>query len=433
MLYLIFPKLKINNLIMTSCSNKRILFLCLLSILFSTCFAANTISNKIPIVAWWLTPNKNYPKDQKIKDIKDCGFNTILYYDEGKPSADSICKIASRNGIDVILGAYKLKSDKAQSYINKLSSNNNIIGWYLKDEPLFKDLPALKIEYDNLIKYTNGKPIYINLIGCRSDKYTGPCPTIGEYLDTIETLFHPHIWSFDYYPISVDDGNLKVQYNQFFKSLKAFHDKSLQTGRPFWSFCETVEYKRPEIERPAATIPFLRFEAFSALAFGAKGIVYWSYELTKSRKGQFISALIDSTGRKTPAWHHAQMVNQEISAFSSIFANANINRIYIPNKNLLSKQLKADFSKPIDALVDIKTDGKGLLISDFTSNGINYLLILNLDVENPQTVKAHFLPKYQYHQLDYKTPNSIRKSKLSSSSYQKTLPPGSYTILSYTP
>lgn len=385
----------------------------------------------IPVVAWWLTPNKHFRKDLKIKDIKDCGFNTILYYDEGKPSADAICRVAAQYDLDVILGSSKLKSNKAQSYINSLSSHDNIVGWYLKDEPLFKDLPSLKTEYDNLSGYARSKPIYINLIGCRSDKYTGPCPTIVEYLDTIETLFHPKIWSFDYYPISIDNGKIKVQYNQFFKSLKAFHDKSQQTGRPFWSFCETVEYIRPEIERPAATVPFLRFEAFSALAFGAKGIVYWSYELTKSKKGKFISALIDSTGMKTPAWYHAQQVNREISAFSDIFYHANINRIHILQKGLLSKQLKVFFDKPVDAVKDLKTYGKGVLVSDFCSKGVNYLLILNLDVENSQTVHALLDEKYRYCQLEYQDFNRISKNQVTHASYERTLPPGSYTILSY--
>ncbi len=403
------------------------------SIFLPSCLSANTPPEKISIVAWWLTPSKSHPRIPKIKDISDCGFNTILYYDEGKPKADSICKMAEDCGLDVILGSSKLKSDKAKAYINSLSARKNITGWYLKDEPLYDALPDLKIEYDNLSKFSEDRPIYINLIGCHSKKYTGPCETIGEYLDTIESLFHPQIWSFDYYPVSIDNGKIKVQYNQFFKSLKAFHDKSQQTCRPFWSFCEVVEYKRPEVERPAATVPFLRFEAFSALAFGAKGIVYWSYELTKSKKGQFISALIDSTGMKTPAWYNARQVNREISAFSDIFSHADINKIYIPNKGILSKQQSALFDQPVDPLLNIETDGKGLLISDFSSNGVNYILILNLDVENPQTIHALLDAKYQYHQLEYQSPNSLSNNIITQSSYEQTLSPGSYLILSYIP
>lgn len=405
----------------------------LLSFLLPSCAYASPTSGEFPIVAWWLTPSKKFPKEKKIEDIKDCGFNTILYFDEGKPNADSICKIAADSGVDIILGSPKLKSDKAESYINSLSAHKNIVGWYLKDEPLFTDLPALKLEYDNLSKYTQNKPIYVNLIGCRSDKYTGPCATIGEYLDTIDTLLRPDIWSFDYYPISIDNGKIKVWYNQFFKSLKAFHDKSRLTGKPFWSFCETVEYKRPEIDRPAATVPFLRFEAFAALAFGAKGIVYWSYELTKSKKGDFISALIDSTGMKSPAWYRAQQVNREISAFSKIFSHAEINRIFIPNKGLLSKQLNALFSKPIDPLLDIKTGGKGLLISDFSSDGSNYILIINLDVENSQNIHAVLDEKYQYSQLEYEGLDSINKCIITKPQCKQTLPPGSYILLSYAP
>ena len=408
-------------------------FIFLFSILLPSCASASSASDKFPVVAWWLTPSKSFPRGPKLKDIKDCGFNTILYFDEGKPNADSICKMAADCGLDIILGSSKLKSNKAESYINSLSANKNIVGWYLKDEPLFKDLPPLKIEYDNLSKYSQNKPVYINLIGCRSDKYTGPCESIGEYLDTIQTLFHPEIWSFDYYPISIDNGKIKVQYNQFFKSLKAFHDKSRQTGKPFWSFCETVEYKRPEIDRPAATVPFLRFEAFSALAFGAKGIVYWSYELTKSKKGQFLSALIDSTGMKSPAWWHAQEVNREISAFSDIFIHADINKIYIPNKGLLSKQLNTLFSEPINPLLDLKSDGKGLLVSDFSSNGSNYILIINLDVENTQTIRAVFDEKYQYSQLEYEDPNSFSKNLITHTPFKYSLSPGSYTLISYIP
>ncbi len=169
---------------------KKYIFSFLFSFLlsFPPCLFAISPSEKIPIVAWWLTPSQNYPRIPKIKDIKDCGFNTILYYDEGKPNADSVCKAAAKSGLNVILGATKLKTEKAQSYIRSLADRKNIIGWYLKDEPLYSDLPALKEEYDSLSKYSQNKPIYINLIGCRSDKYTGPCQTIGEYLDPCTML-----------------------------------------------------------------------------------------------------------------------------------------------------------------------------------------------------------------------------------------------------
>ena len=403
--------------------------LSLLANSYLDCRYSATKQYSIPIIAWRYLPSKEYKCHKVMKDICDCGFNTVFYFNENL-NADSICQIALRESLNVIMGSHALKTDRAETFISTLSNTDNILCWYLQDEPHFEDLPNLKKEYDHLMEFSQNKPIYVNLIGSISKKYTGDCKTMIEYLDTIDSLLHPEIWSYDYYPVSISNSKININYNQFFASLNAFKEQSQKTGKPYWAFCQGMEYKNSQIQRPAATLPFLRFEAFCALAFGAKGIVYWGYSLPKSNDEQYLSALTESNGKKTKAWYCSQKVNQEIRAFNDIFCHSKVNKIHINNHNLLFTHLNKEFESPLNNISLISVSGIGVLLSDISSDGKNFIIIINLDVENSQDIICNFNNDKEFYQLEYRN-GFLHAKKIKSLKYSKSIPPGSYTILSY--
>ena len=73
-----------------------------------------------------------------------------------------------------------------------------------------------------------------------------------------------------------------------------------------------MAFKASWIECPPAKEEYLRFEAFSALGYGAQGIVYWTLGQRKSSPHEtYTTALINLKGEKTAAWYVAKKVNLE--------------------------------------------------------------------------------------------------------------------------
>ncbi|MGN0237967.1 MAG: beta-galactosidase, partial [Lepagella sp.] len=110
-------------------------------------------------------------------------------------------------------------------------------------------------------------------------KWIGHNSTYNEFLDEYISKFTPPLLSFDYYPIETINGDNVFQEDTFYKNLLMFANKSKQYNTPFWAYCLCLEHLSGVGGRyfPYPTEGMMRIEAFSALAFGAQGIVYWQY------------------------------------------------------------------------------------------------------------------------------------------------------------
>lgn len=111
------------------------------------------------------------------------------------------------------------------------------------------------------------------------------------YLENLQTLYKPFIWSYDFYPIlsklvnNSPTNELDIKYNSFYKYLKFFSRISRKYNSKFWAYAMCMEHyqlkdnDKINIEhyRPAPSKGELRFEIFNALAFGAQGIVYYQF------------------------------------------------------------------------------------------------------------------------------------------------------------
>lgn len=339
---------------------------------------------EISIMAVSPVPDGITPTKEAYEEVVDCGFNLVTSQGSVAFYQKQFSLIEDLN-LRFIVSTPQLLTDNRSNYIKALKDNKHLGGWLLKDEPTAEFLPTLKEQYDIFKRQDPNHFILINLVGLIEKKFTGKYTVLKNYLENFQEMFQPMVWSYDYYPISMKSGKLNVNYEQFYSDLEDFSSMAKSTNRPFWAFCESMEYSTKWYSRPAPTESYLRFEAFSALAYGAQGIVYWTYSLRKSGSSEkYISALVDLKGKKSKAWYAAQKVNNEIKKFNDVFYECNVADIRHTGK----KQYKGTrkLSGAYGPFKSIKSGDSGVLVSLIENKGKNYVVIVSRDVLKKQNL-----------------------------------------------
>ena len=378
---------------------------------------------RFPIIAYSPVTDERIPTKADFDTLKACGFNcamTLFNHDEyfelmgeikdlGITFIPILDNYTNRGDCD---GIKNFITDTRQFMRDNDIPDSLIGGYRIKDEPAYKFIDALSPCY-NAAK--NADPLVMPIINLPAEpsgdfrpeastqaysSNPGKRDTMSMYLNHLYESVHPAVWSYDYYPIlyKSDANKIEVNDNDFYYNLQLFARLSKEKGIPFWAFCESshVRYcntnEKTYKERPVATEEYLRYEAFSALAFGAKGINYWRYSdrgddySQVNKKGDYllyISALTDTLGNREPAWKCAQAVNMEIHKHGQMFLNGELASYSFFDSNLNTNVYVrptdgADIPE-YDGSVDIKAvSGKGILVSRI-DDGLENILIVNLD------------------------------------------------------
>ena len=349
----------------------------------------NPTPGEITIMALSPLPDGMEPNLMAFQNVVDCGFNLV----------SSLGSVEYFKNVFSILGDLKLKyliynpqfvnKEIRQSYISEFQGNPHLGGWKLKDEPFFNTWPELSQEYKSFSQQDQDYLIYINLIGKLYNKYP-EAQNMSEYLGVYQQLFTPSLYSYDFYPVISRNGKVTIEYDQFYSDLEDIYSISKKYDRPFWTYCECMAYTTDTYSRPTPTEEYFKFEAYNALAYGAQGIVYWSYGLRKPAGGEtYQSALIDFRGKKTKAWFDARKVNFEIKRFNNIFYQCNVKEVRHTGDKIYTgtKKLSGSFG-PFSR---IKSGSAGLVVSRIENNGERYIVIVNRDVFNKQKITLALL------------------------------------------
>ena len=133
---------------------------------------------------------------------------------------------------------------------------------------------------------------YINLFPSDDPAY---------YRDFVDVV-KPSLISFDRYPL-LSEGREDANY---FHNWAIVRDAALHGDIPSWVFIQTLAYNNHR-EPTAAE---LLWQVNISLAYGAKGIQYFTYWTPEAARGEgFGPALITVDGRRTPRYAAAQKIN----------------------------------------------------------------------------------------------------------------------------
>src|SRR5438105_873484 len=124
----------------------------------------------------------------------------------------------------------------------------------------------------------------------------------------------------------MDDGSLREGY---WRNLEQIRAAAKKHDLPFWNIVLAVAHFN--YREPSAAD--LRFEAYSSLACGARGLAYFTY--FASQVGNYRGAAIDQFGNPTPTWNNLQNVNLQIQKLAPTLLDLTSDGVYhfgsIPN------------------------------------------------------------------------------------------------------
>ena len=199
----------------------------------------------------------------------------------------------------------------------------------------------------------------------------------------------------------------------------------------------TMEHSNNEgYYQPRPTEGYLRFEAYSALAYGAQGLIHWSYSQRPSNASEtYLSAPINLKGEKTNVWNRVRNVNREIRAYNPVFFNA-VPLKCVHTGDVASKiqhkgYTAADAAKEILPEVKITSQKDGVLISHLKNGRKRYIVMANQNPFKSQRINFSLPEGYKY--KEYTASNGrLKVSGLSAHKLSRRLKAGGILVLEYT-
>ena len=185
--------------------------------------------------------------------------------------------------------------------------------------------------------------------------------------------------SYDFYPV-IEDVKENYVRPYFYENLEVIRRVARRHGMPFWAFVMSTEHG----PYPLPSGAHLRYEAFSALAYGAQCIQYFTYWTPIDQHFNYRNAPISKDGRRTHVYYLAKELNREIQNLAFVFLGAEAVDVwhtgsYIPKGTTPLQTPPAPFT-------DIKVDGEGIVVSHLVNSGSHYLMIVNRDINRAQNV-----------------------------------------------
>ncbi|HEX6961193.1 MAG TPA: hypothetical protein VF175_04955, partial [Lacipirellula sp.] len=176
----------------------------------------------------------------------------------------------------------------------------------------------------------------------------------------------PTILSYDHYAM-MEGGALRPQY---FANLEAVRRAGLKHNLPYWNIVLAATHFNYREVTPAD----LRFQVFTSLAYGYRGIGYFKY--FTPAVGNYRMGPIDQFGHKTATWDAMRTVNLQVAQLAPTLLRLTSDRVYHFG------DVPEGCTGPDDKSLVTATPGN-MLVGEFThEDGSRYLMVVNKDVVN---------------------------------------------------
>ncbi|MDD3587754.1 MAG: hypothetical protein PHQ75_11295 [Thermoguttaceae bacterium] len=267
----------------------------------------------------------NYYKETLLRDFAECGFDWILA--SGIVCSDryrgQLLSTCNQFGIELFIndGAHVQPGATRLEYFDHPCLSGHIV----TDEPGSDSFDKLAKVCNTYRKETGGKIPFVNLLPMYANaaqlKYGAGAAAI-EYYDSDPAVFKNYCDAFckkfdvpyictDIYPLNWLKGK-KVTYKDYAESINIIANSAREHHKDFWCYIQTfawVPSKRTPTEEE------FRWQCYSMLSFGCKGLLCWTYAGYKEEA----PSLIDTQGNKTAAWYAIRPVVAEIKRLSDVY------------------------------------------------------------------------------------------------------------------
>ncbi len=278
-----------------------------------------------------------------------------------------------------------LKADLA-----KFGQSPALYGIQIADEPGKKDMPGFEKMLATVNELQPGLQSYCNLFPDYSVSAQHGFGSYDDYVKTYIGLYKKYaspLVCYDNY--ANKDGKLSASEQQaaFLRNLETIRRLTLAEAVPFWVTLLSASHDY----FPDPNEADINFAVFASLAYGAKGIGYFT---TNSHPAfAFQGGPFDALKEKTPLWRYIRDCNYRVRALGGY-----LNRL--ESTGVFYSQAPGDFNRLPGRLVKNLTCDRSIssfLVGEFrTGDGGNYVMVVNLNLDSTahftaEMVKGHTL------------------------------------------
>ncbi|MBR2460822.1 MAG: hypothetical protein IKB34_06305 [Clostridia bacterium] len=265
--------------------------------------------------------------EQHVRDLADCGIDLVTYMDYDKNTLDLFKKYNIGASVVGILPPWWGGNGENAGKMEQLNSFERYVEaaksfkdhpavWAIDmgDEPSALDFPYYNKlinftdrAFENQFPYLNLYPNYASVAENTADQVTSQLGTrtyrehIEKYCENVPTDYI----CYDFYMYSNDSDISPTDVAHAYENLVTVSDACRNTGRSMWIVLQ-VNSRLPD---RFTTENQLRFQAYSAMAFGAESIIWACWT-----GGWWHNQVLDRNGEKTEQYEKLKTVNRELHA-----------------------------------------------------------------------------------------------------------------------
>lgn len=326
-----------------------------------SCIAAQAAEQDVPAgsrfeqdqlaIGFWVDPPIDDKADARYREIADANFTLVIGgFGGGRPEVVSRqLELCEKYGLKALVAVRGYEAEQ-------LPVGPACWGYKIRDEPNAADFPALRDAVSAIRSARPGKLGYINLFPNYANQQQLGTATYDEHVRLFCETVDPDVLSMDHYPRFHPSGDSRAAYCENLAVLRKY---ALQRDIPFWNFFNTMPFG-PHTDPTEAQ---LRWQVYTSLTYGAKGVLYFCYYTPSGGEFPKGGAIIQRDDRRTRHWYEAKRINQRLRNLGPTLMQLTSSRVLrISEKSDLEECLKdlpisrldrADYDPPFELLVGL--------------------------------------------------------------------------------
>jgi len=330
---------------------------------------------QLPIMAWAGIPASETNLERFI-ELKEMGINICLSNYPDMETMQKALDIAGKAGLKLVSSCPELKTD-VEKTVKSFMNHPALAGYFLKDEPVRKDFEDLGAWAKKISAIDSQHFCFVNLIASIHTTKTEALGTTSysEYVRTFAEEVPTKLLSFDFYPVLVEGV-----HERWYEGLEVFSADAQKLGIPFWAFALASSYNKLH---PIPTVPALRLQLYSNLAYGAQGLEYWTYWMSQGLR----SAPIGLDGRRTVVYDRIKEVNKDIQAIAWVFIGSKV--VSVKHTGVVIPRGTSRLTTLPWAIKVFETEGTGCLVSLIENGDNTFFVVVNRDLKKTTQITTY--------------------------------------------
>ncbi len=264
-------------------------------------------------ISFWIDPPADAQMEEHYAQLAAANFTVALGGFGAKTPATDLRQLdfCQKYGLKALAwlpgyesGAVRGAADiDAIKQADKFPNHPACWGYMLHDEPGAILFPNLRYMVNHLRMVRPGKLGFINLLPTYASAAQLGTRTYEEYVERYVREVNPDVLCMDYYPMMEPHADTR---NGYCANLAVLRKYALRRNIPFWNFFNAMPFG-PHSDPTESQI---RWQIYTSLAYGAKGVLYFCYWTPSGfRHG---GAIISAAGHPTRHYDQVRRINARL-------------------------------------------------------------------------------------------------------------------------